>query len=99
MKPTISPVIGKLDYYPNMPFQGRENHIKIAELAKAGWRYLGGNKESDDFLAKEYELVDVQPVTLTFAKGNTETAWVGRAVTAQGKAELRRLINDKIALD
>jgi len=89
--------IKKIRYLPRMPFYGRENHVRIAELAKAGLRFLGDKEPADnDFIVEEYGLVSVKPIVLEYQSGNKETVWVGKAVTAKGKAELDRLIGDKL---
>lgn len=106
---SMQKVTRQMDYLDSQPFQGRERHVFIAELAKRKMRYLGtvgsyvGGRydQPDDWLVKYFGL-NVARITVPFRSSQYDM-YVGLqsddatvSQRANLKDELKRLASEKL---
>jgi len=83
--------IEKMSYVPNVYYNEREKQVRIAELAVAGYKYLGNGKSPDRGYDRGSDLDDFHYIPLKYANGAEEEIWVGRPTTAQGRKQLKEM--------
>lgn len=95
---TVKQRVKQLDYLQGRSHQGRERFAIIAELAKAGYRYLGDDRDKgpDDWMVKRFNMTGVKKIPLK-SKNDTFEVWVGIPHGPEAKEELERLsmVNEK----